>query len=290
MTSTPRPAVILVHYGGAEATRRCVSSLAEHEPFPHMVVVVDHGPDPGLAEALEGLHPDLEVLTAHDNPGFGAGCNRGARWALDQGASGLWFLNNDAVVEGPLLGELVDLADRFPQVALWAHTQRDHGKLIGADVQPAWYALPLPAYPPAPEGCRFLLPRESLSGASMFVTRESWSELGPWPEGYFLYCEDAAWCLRAHRLGRPLALLTRSLAHDRGTTTGRRSPLTVFYGVRNRLALHRELHPTASAQRLLMGLNLLQKRFFQFRWGLLGPTWKGLWAAARGRQGRDPRY
>ncbi len=297
-SSSPNPpeagpaaqAVVLVHFGDPAATRRCVASLAQQERHPHLLLVVDHGPGNGLAGALAGLHPDLTVLTAHANPGFGAGCNRGAAWAFDHGARGIWFLNNDAVIDGPMLGELVDLADRHPEVALWAHTQRDQGRPIGADRHPAWYALPLPAYPPPPAGCRFLGADESLSGASLFVTQEAWTALGPWPEDYFLYYEDVAWCHRAHGLGRPLALLDRILAHDRGTTTGRRSPLTVFYGVRNRLLLHRDLHPRAGSRRLLMGLNLLQKRFFQFRWGLLRPTWDGLGAAFRNGRGRDPRY
>jgi hypothetical protein len=39
-----------------------------------------------------------------------------------------------------------------------------------------------------------------------------------------------------------------------------------------------------------MGLNLLQKRFFQGRWCLLKPTLDGIVAAAHGQRGRDPRY
>lgn len=283
-------AVVLVHFGDPTATQRCMASLAAREPHPHEVVVVDHGPGDGLEAALEGLHPDLTVLRAHDNPGFAAGCNRGAGWAFARGAEGVWFLNNDAVIAGPMLGALVDLARRRSEVALWGHTQRDRGRSIGADRQPAWYAIPLPSYPPPPAGCRFLNPGESLSGASIFVTREAWAALGPWPEDFFLYYEDAAWCHRAHRLGRPLALLDQALDHDRGTTTGQRSPLTVFYGVRNRLLLHRDLHPRAGWTRLLMGIDLLQKRFFQGRWRLLCPTWDGLWAARADWRGRDPRY
>ena len=64
----------------------------------------------------------------------------------------------------------------------------------------------------------------------------------------------------------------------------------MFYGVRNRLLLHRDLHPGAGLARLGMALDLLQKRFFQGRWGLLLPTWRGLWAARANGRGRDPRY
>ena len=282
--------VVLVHYGPPEATQRCLASLARHESFNHTVIVIDHGPVDGLAAALEGIHPALTIVSAHDNPGFGDGCNRGAALAFDRGAEGVWFLNNDAVLEGAMLQELTTLAQDHPEVAFWAHSQRDQGRLIGADRHPDWYAVSLPHYPDAPPGCQFLGPRESLSGASLFISRGQWKKVGPWPEDFFLYYEDAAYCHRAHRLGVPLALLDRTILHDRGTTTGRRSPLTVFYGVRNRLLLHRDLHPKAWTTRLLMSLDLLQKRVFQFRWGLLKPTWDGLWAAARNRRGRDSRY
>lgn len=285
-------AVVLVHYGPPETTQRCVRSLACQELFPHTVIVVDHGPQPDLQAALEGLHPDLTIIPAHHNPGFGAGCNRGAEWAFQGAAEGVWFLNNDAVLEGPLLEFFVSLASDHPEVAFWAHTQQDHDRRLGADQQPTWYQTTSASATTrvAPEGCRFIGPQESLSGASLFITRQQWEEIGPWPEDFFLYYEDAAWCHRAHTLGRPMAILERTILHDPGTTTGRRSPLTVFYGVRNRLRLHQDLHPTARYARAMMGLNLLQKRLFQGRWRLLKPTWDGIWAAVQNRHGRDPRY
>ncbi len=284
------PAVILVHYGDPGTTRRCLVSLAKHETHPHRVIVVDHGPGQGLAAVVEGVHPALTILSSPANPGFGAGCNLGAEEACSQRAEGVWFLNNDALVEAPMLADLADLAQRHPEVAFWGHTQSEGGMLVGADQHPAWYTVPQPTFPPPPEGCRYLGPRESLSGASLFLSRSQWERLGPWPADYFLYYEDAAYCHRAHALGLPLALLERSILHERGTTTGRRSPLTVFYGVRNRLRLHAEIHPEAGAARLFMGLNQLQKRFFQGRWHLLKPTMDGIVAAALDHRGRDPRY
>lgn len=284
------PAVVLVHYGDPGPTKRCVQSLAQHESSPHRVIVVDHGPGDGLAVSLSGIHPHLQVFTAHENLGFGAGCNLGAAKAFAGGAEGVWFLNNDAFIEAPMIGELLDLARAHPEVAFWAHTQQEGDHRIGADLQPRWYAVDRPTLLLPPEGCTYLAARESLSGASLFVSRQQWERIGSWPSDYFLYYEDAAYCHRAHRLGLPLALLERTVSHERGTTTGRRSPLTTFYGVRNRLLLHRDIHPGQSLARLLIGLDLLQKRVFQFRWGMLRPTWDGLWAAARNRRGRDPRY
>ena len=284
------PAIVLVHYGGPDLTRRCLACLAAVETEPHQVVVVDHGPGPGLEAALAGAHPRCTVLANHANPGFGPGCSMGAAHAFAEGAEAVWFLNNDATLEGPTLGRLLALARAHPEVALWGTQQRDGARILGTDRQPPWFAkgpAPRPALPP---GCRQLDARETLSGASILVTRTQWERLGPWPADLFLYYEDAAWCLRAHLQGLPMALVELPVTHPRSSTIGRRSPLATFYGVRNQLRLHREIHPGAGAARFAMGLHLLQKRLFQGRWGLLVHTFRAILASARGQVGRDPRY
>ena len=285
------PAVVLVHYGPPDLTRRCLASLAALEPEPHQVVVVDHGPGAGLGTALAGAHPRCAVLANPANPGFGPGCNQGAGFAFAGGAEAVWFLNNDATLEGPTLGRLLALARACPEVALWGTQQRDGSRIRGADLYPPWFARGLALRPAGlPPGCRQLTLRESLSGASILVTAAQWERLGPWPDDLFLYLEDTAWCRRAHALGLPLALVELPVTHPRNSTVGRRSPLAVFYGVRNTLRLHREWQPRAGAARLGMALHMLQKRLFQGRWGLLAATLRGILAGARGQAGRDPRY
>ncbi|MDR3671938.1 MAG: glycosyltransferase family 2 protein [Holophaga sp.] len=285
------PVVVLVHFGTPELTRRCLVSLAEAEPEPHRVLVVDHGRDEGLPEALAGAHPAFTILANPANPGFGAGCNQGAIRAFQDGAEAVWFLNNDAMVEGPTLGRLLALARAYPKVALWGTQQRDGIRVLGADTQAPWFtrgvAIPRVALP---AGCRQLQEHETLSGASILVTREQWAFLGAWPEEMFLYFEDAAWCYRAHALGLPMALVDLAVTHPRSSTIGRHSPLAVFYGVRNQLNLYREIHPEAGAARLRMAVHMLQKRFFQGRWHLLPHTIRAILAYERGQVGRDPRY
>lgn len=291
MADASAHAVILVHYGAPDLTRRCLEALAQRETEPHRAIVVDHNPGPGLAEALAGAHPHLTILSDPSNPGFGAGCNRGAARALADGARTLWFLNNDAVAEDGVLAALVALGRAHPEVALWGTLQVDEHRVLGADVQA--FTCPAPGPLPAldlPAGCRLLGPAETLSGASLFLAREAWERLGPWPEDYFLYLEDTAWCMRAHRAGLPLVITSLRIIHRRGSTTGRKSALPVFYGVRNALRLHRELRPGAGGARLWMAFHLLQKRFFQGRWGLLAPTLRGALAGFRDQGGRDPRY
>jgi hypothetical protein len=87
-----------------------------------------------------------------------------------------------------------------------------------------------------------------------------------------------------------MALVDLAVTHPRASTIGRRSPLAIFYGVRNQLNLHRQIHPESGAARVGMALNMLQKRFFQGHWRLLPHTLRGILAYEHGQKGRDPRY
>lgn len=287
--AAPPVAVILVHYGSAAVTRRCLQSLAGIETASHRVFVVDHGPHPGLAEALEGAHPKVEILSAHANPGFGAGCNLGAKAALDAGAQALWFLNNDATLDTPVLEAMGALARSNPRIGLWGTHQVDGDRRLGADRQPEWFSRGLSFAPHhLTPGASPLGPRESLSGASLFLTRAAWETIGPWPERYFLYWEDAAWCRQTLDAGLGLALADLTVIHPRGTTTGRHSATTLYYGARNALLFHRQIHPTTWFERWTMGLDFLQKRFFRGQWHYLHPIAAGVLDALRTppREGR----
>ena len=273
------PAVVLIHFGSPDLTKRCLESLRELELEPHSVIIVDHGPEPGLGRSLEGVHPRLSVLEDFSNPGFGCGCNRGAAHAFDAGASAVWFLNNDAVLEGPTLAPLMRLVEAHPEVGLWGTHQQNGRRLQGADRMDGWFCRGIRQGALAvPEGCRQLTPRETLSGASLLVSRGAWERIGCWPTGFFLYWEDAAWCRKAHALGLPIILSGLRIIHRSARTVGKRSPLQAFYSARNRLLLHRELHPNRCV------------RLFQGRPRLLRAAWHGVWAAHHGLDGRDPRY
>lgn len=284
-------AVVLVHYGEPTLTRTCLESLTALETAPHFAVVVDNGPLPGVGQALEGAHPALTVLPSLDNPGFGPACNLGARHAFQRGASAVWFLNNDAVITEPVLQPLLERARANPAVALWGTHQINGRRYQGSDRQAGWFHRGiLPSQAPAPVGGRLLEPMETLSGASILVTRDAWERLGPWPEHLFLYWEDAAWCRRAHLAGLPIALTDLAIVHRSARTVGKRSPRQAFYSARNRLLLHREYHPEGWLERIWIWFYLFQMRFFQGRPDLCRAAWNGICAAHQGSTGRDPRY
>ncbi len=278
--------VILVHYGAVDTTRKCLDSLAIHEGAAQPAVISDHGPGLPLTEQLRdhSSFQNLRILR-RENLGFGSGCNAAAEVAFSAGARWVWFLNNDATLDSPVLSRLMEWAVAFPQVGLWGTHQLDGGRSLGPDPLPDWFPTPVFAAPRIeglPTGCRQLEARLTLSGASILVSKDAWERMGPWPEWCFLYWEDVAWCLKAHEIGIPMVMTDLAIVHPRNTTTGHHSPLTTYYGVRNSLLLHEEHWPARKCQRIRQACHLLQKRFFQGRWRMLSPTVKGVLDARKG--------
>ncbi|WP_395090518.1 glycosyltransferase [Armatimonas sp.] len=86
-------AVIVLNWNGGDDTRRCLESLTP-STLPHRVYLVDNGSTDG---SLETLTADV-ILRNGRNLGFAGGCNTGAWQAIKDGATELFFLNNDATL------------------------------------------------------------------------------------------------------------------------------------------------------------------------------------------------
>jgi GT2 family glycosyltransferase len=244
--SAAEPVVaVVLSWNGREDTLACLDSLRDE---PLGVLVVDNASEDGSPEAVAARHPEAELLRLDRNHGFAGGMNAGIRRALASGASHVLTLNNDVVVEPgflrPLLEALTaDVAAVSPQILF-----RDEPRRV-------WYAgAPYDprrghqgrntgyGRPPLPPGPPYETPRAC--GGAMLAPREAWETVGLFDEPLFAYWEDAAWSLRARRLGRRLLVVpsSRVLHGVSASTGGASSPTSVYYSLRNGILLaEREL-------------------------------------------------
>jgi GT2 family glycosyltransferase len=278
--------IVLVHYGDPRITLGCIESIASREGKTYPIIIVDHDPTDNLEKMLRASDQPMDIrVLRQENLGFAPGCNLGASTAFAEGAGWVWFLNPDARLESPVLSSLLDYTRQAPEVGMWGTFQRDGDRLLGADSLPKWFPSPsfdTPRLSRLPSSSRQLGARETLSGASILVSRKTWEELGPMPDWAFLYWEDTAWCLKAHGAGIPLGMTDLVVTHRRNTTTGRHSALNTYYGVRNVLLLHQDHWPERRAQRAWQAVHLIQKRLFQGRWRMIAPTIQGIRDAREG--------
>ena len=110
--------IIILTYNQLEYTRGCLSSIVEHTPQNHHVILVDNGSTDGTVEFLktfEETHPNISVILNRENRGFAAGNNQGIERAT---GDFILLLNNDVVVTEGWLERMLACMHRNPDVGI----------------------------------------------------------------------------------------------------------------------------------------------------------------------------
>lgn len=228
---------LVVSYNTGEVLFDCLAAL-HVDPAISEIVLVNNGNPVEVLERVEdayGANGRMKIVGGGTNRGFAAGVNLGATQT-----QGDWFLivNPDAVLQ-PGSVEALQAA-----LAGAADTAVAGGRIFGADGKEqrggrrrrltmrsaaatflgmGWLKAFNPGFvninrndEPAPDGP---VPMDAVSGALMFLSRESFERLGGFDEGYFLHVEDLDLCRRAEADGgsviyTPLA----SALHEGGSS------------------------------------------------------------------------
>lgn len=203
-------AVILINYNSLDYTKACVISILENETIiPHIIIVDNHSQEPGI-EKLKALHPNIHILLAEDNLGFGNGNNFGVDWALkNTDCQYIFLLNNDTIIQKNTLTILMQAYERYPDAGiispaivfldqpdlLWyggGHMQWYKGSVIIEN-----YKKPLQEH---------LIEKQTnfASGCAMLIKTSIWQKLGGFDKRFFMYEEDLELSLRMQQHKLPI--------------------------------------------------------------------------------------
>lgn len=211
--------ISIINYRTADMTLECVQSVLDDiGALDVQVVIVDNLSEDGSVEkiadwiAAQPAGTPVHLVRSETNSGFSAGHNQGMA-ALD--AEYYLLLNSDTHLHPGCLRALLATAKNHPEAGLYApQIEYEDGT-----IQESCFRFPSPASEfirGANTGpvTRFLRRRvvplgtdpdpkqiEWASFACILLNGRATREIGPMDEGYFLYFEDAEYCLRAYRAG-----------------------------------------------------------------------------------------
>jgi GT2 family glycosyltransferase len=94
--------IIITTYNGCQWINKCLEST-----IGYPVVVVDNGSKDGTLDYIKRNHPEVNLIENSKNLGFGQANNLGIKYALSQGASNVFLLNQDAYLLKDSLNKLV---------------------------------------------------------------------------------------------------------------------------------------------------------------------------------------
>jgi GT2 family glycosyltransferase/glycosyltransferase involved in cell wall biosynthesis len=220
-------AAVIPSYGPAKLALKAARSV-KRTSNARVIVADDGSPAAEVAKLRRSTH--IDEVVAGENAGFAANANRGLR--LVRADEDAVLLNSDVIAHRGWLEVL--------QHAAYEHDAGiTGGKLLYPDdtIQfagavrnpdaPQWFDHRFRFRPAEHNASEILQPALAITGACLYVKRETMDAIGLLDEGYGMAYEDTDYCLRAWESGRrvvfaPAAQLTHYESKTRGMTQGDR--------------------------------------------------------------------
>ena len=234
-------AVVILNYKSKEETLKCALSVLKSDYSNLEVIVVDNNSSDGLGDEIN-IATNIIFIQNSENLGYSCGNNVGIKRALKDGVDFVFILNPDTTIKKDAISYLVMCA-RKEDVGIVGP------KIFFGDKKTIWYAGGIFDFANVlgthkgvneKDNGQFNNEGETdfVSGGAMFVRSEVFNKVGLFDENYFLYYEDADFCIRAKKKGFKLLYCPYAeVYHENAKSTGLGSPLQDYYITRNRMFL-----------------------------------------------------
>lgn len=252
-TGAAKVVVLLLNWNGAADTIACLNALEEISYPEWRALVVDNCSTDDSVAQITAAHPDVDLLRAGSNLGFGGGNNIGIRHAIEDGADYVWLLNTDTLPDPWALDSLVAVAEADATLGAVAsvlyHLDRpDEVQAWGGGSVNLWTGMSRSALGPV-EAKQL----DFLSAASLLLPARAISSV-VFDEGYFMYWEDVDLSFRLRRDGWRLGVAPDSrVLHRASSSLAGRSALLDRYTAASLLRFMRRYAPVPSIP-IVLGL------------------------------------
>ncbi|NVK84611.1 MAG: glycosyltransferase family 2 protein [Cytophagia bacterium] len=226
--------IITVNYKQQQVTCELLKSISKLQ-YPNLeVIVVDNCQEGDDSNVYKSIVQEVVVMNSKENLGFAGGNNLGI-----QAASGdyIFLVNNDTELENGLIESLLS---RFnspetgavsPVLKYFSHPNQIQfagftpiNSLTGRNELLKCTQAQTPYETPY------------FHGAAVMIKREVVEKCGLMPEEFFLYYEELEWSTIFRSKGYKLLVDPAvHVLHKESISTGKNSPLKLYYQTRNRL-------------------------------------------------------
>ena len=209
--------IILVSYNTAEYTKRAIESVYdETHDTDFKLIMVDNDSKDDSVELISKSFPDVQIIQTGANLGFAGGVNIGAK-ASD--SDYILLLNPDTVILDSAIDKLMAYAQNTPQAGIWGGVTLNNDLSLNpnnARARLSFKTLLFSALGLSKafnKSCFFnhdnygCWDRKSerevdvITGCFFLTPRKLWEELQGLDETFFMYAEEADYCIRAIKKG-----------------------------------------------------------------------------------------
>lgn len=217
---TPLVYIITLNWNRRDDTLAFLDSCCHLTYANARTLVVDNGSSDDSLDAISAQFPQAEQLANECNLGFAAGMNAGLRHALQHSADYVFLANNDTTLAPDALSLLVAAAQTHDAalaspVIYYASAPERVWRYAGRQ-RPLTLEIALCQ----PEG-NAPVAVDFVTGCGLLISRRCLETVGLFDEQFFMYYEDADYCVRVQQAGlQALAVPQASMWHKVATSSG----------------------------------------------------------------------
>jgi hypothetical protein len=242
----PKIIVVIVNWMRPDDTLACLESVYQASLEGLACIVVDNGSTDDSIQRIKHAYPQAEMLALPENRGFAGGYNAGIQRALETGASQIFLLNNDTILDKQAIPALAqsgwDVA--IPKIVY----HQDPERIWSAGC--TWRAFPpsviMIGYGRNANHSRYnrAYPLEYATGCAMMISRDALQLVKGFDERFTSYMEDYDLSFRLRQQGFTLGYVPEAVVmHKVSQTLGEFSTTrwklmgrnaVLFYRIQNR--------------------------------------------------------
>ena len=235
--------IILVNYNGVKETIECIKSIKENEnKCICKIIVVDNNSTDNSIEILSNVK-DIYLIKSENNNGFAKGNNIGIEYALSEGANNILLLNNDTIITKNAISRMLEVLKQNKDIGIVScrimyDDNRDIINYCGGKFN--WNkGITTHDYYKEKYNDNLLscIDTEFITGCCMLMRKDIFEKVGYLPEEYFMYFEDADFCMQVRKANYKLKVCTDIVIYHKVSSSsgGEESEFTIKWITRNRL-------------------------------------------------------
>lgn len=223
----PLVAVILVAYGGRDDTVACIKSIQKSDYPNFRIILIDNDSPDDTSQFVRGTFPDVILVVSEKNLGFAGGNNLGIDKALELNADCIFLLNNDTEIAPDTIRKLVESAGKSEKLGaigpkIYYFEKKDTIWSAGGIIDFRWSNLYHRGIRKS-DSAEYNVKREVdyLTGCALMFPSKIVKEIGKLDESFWMYYEDADFCMKLKRAGYSIIFEPESQVwHKVSSSTG----------------------------------------------------------------------
>ncbi len=215
-------AVVTVNWNNFKDTYELLKSLSHIPEVGDFVdvIVVDNGSNDKSGLKLKKLFPEYHFVFSCKNLGYGGGINLAISKYLDR-YDYFYIINNDTIVTKDFISSIKEAIDNnifdiFGPIILYYKT--DTVWFGGGKLSTLGYTRHLfkgKSYSVVKSKLPRYFATDFVTGCAMIVRREVFKDIGLFDEKFFMYGEDADFCLRAKKAGYKIGMINSATVYHK---------------------------------------------------------------------------